>query len=138
VPLLVQSNAVIEANSVLASTVDFPVKTAAIEASKQANEAFRLAIQVASFNTVIAASLEAKLPSPLTALLASTSALVAVAKAVLVKRTKADASVILAFRLTFNNYQEALQVKKSELEVKIQQAIAEDEARRVAQLWQDK
>ncbi len=39
------SNAVIEANSVLASTVDFPAKTAAIEASKQANEAFRLAIQ---------------------------------------------------------------------------------------------
>jgi hypothetical protein len=29
------SNAAIEANSVLASTVDFPAKTAAIEASKQ-------------------------------------------------------------------------------------------------------
>jgi hypothetical protein len=52
--------------------------------------------------------------------------------------TKADASVILAFRMTFNNYQQALQVKNSELEVKIQQAIAEAEARRVAQLWQDK
>jgi hypothetical protein len=56
----------------------------------------------------------------------------------LLKRTKADASVILAFRMTFNNYQQALQVKNSELEVKIQQAIAEAEARRVAQLWQDK
>ena len=43
--LTTASNAVIEASSVLASTVDFPAKTAAIEASKQANEAFRLAIQ---------------------------------------------------------------------------------------------
>ncbi len=56
----------------------------------------------------------------------------------LLKRTKADASVILAFRMTFNNYQQALQVKNSELEVKIQQSIADAEARRVAQLWQDK
>jgi hypothetical protein len=39
------SNAAIEANSVLASTVDFPAKTAAIEASKQANEAFKVEIQ---------------------------------------------------------------------------------------------
>ncbi len=43
--LTTASNAVIEVSSVLVSTVDFPVKTAAIEASKQANEAFRLAIQ---------------------------------------------------------------------------------------------
>jgi hypothetical protein len=39
------SNAAIEASSVLASTVDFPAKTAAIEASKQANEAFKVEIQ---------------------------------------------------------------------------------------------
>jgi hypothetical protein len=43
--LTTAGNAGLEENSVLASTVDFPTKTAAIEASKQANEAFRLAIQ---------------------------------------------------------------------------------------------
>jgi hypothetical protein len=39
------SNAVIEADSVLASTVDFPAKTTAVEASKQANAAFKVEIQ---------------------------------------------------------------------------------------------
>jgi cysteinyl-tRNA synthetase len=90
--LTTASNAVIEANSVLASTVEFPAKTTAVEASKQANAAFKFEIQcIANLNASLAcldASIAAVLAGKSTVLakplLASITALLAVVKAVLV------------------------------------------------------